>query len=99
MIDEVTAIATIPAVLALVTIAKDTGMPPKLSPILAVVLGIVLQTLQALTFEHINSLDALYPVLAHGLILGLSASGLYDGAKLISPTPEYTARHAKEESL
>ena len=42
--DAVTALATAPAVLALVTLAKDLGVPSKVAPALAVVLGIGLST-------------------------------------------------------
>lgn len=38
--EPVTAIATVPAVLALVTLAKDLGMPSRLAPVLALVLGV-----------------------------------------------------------
>ena len=43
--EPVTAIPTVPAVLALVTLAKDLGMPSRLAPVLALVLGVVLTLL------------------------------------------------------
>lgn len=75
-------LATVPAVLGLVTIAKDLGLPAKYSPLMAIGVGIVLSVFDVVsrggTFAH----DAPQAV-ATGLILGLSASGLYDGARAI----------------
>lgn len=78
--DAITAVATVPAVIALATIAKDMGFPVRLVPLLSIVFGVALQTLQALT---LGGVDNWYEVLSLGLILGLSASGLYDGAKAV----------------
>lgn len=78
--DAITAVATVPAVIALATIAKDMGFPSRLVPLLSIVFGVALQTLQALT---LGGVDNWYKVLSMGLILGLSASGLYDGAKAV----------------
>ena len=78
--DTITAIATVPAVIALATIAKDMGFPVKLVPLLSIAFGVALQALQAMT---LGGVDNWYEILAMGLILGLSASGLYDGAKAV----------------
>lgn len=78
--DAITTIATVPAVIALATIAKDIGFPTRLVPLLSIGFGVALQTLQALT---LGGVDNWYEVLSLGLILGLSASGLYDGAKAV----------------
>lgn len=84
--DTVTTLATVPAVIALVTLAKNLGLPTKLSPLLAVVLGVALSLFSALA---LGTFDNYYEPVAMGLILGLSASGLYDGAKAIgNKTPE-----------
>lgn len=82
--EPVTAIATVPAVLALVTLAKDLGMPSRLAPVLALVLGVALTLLHTLGLGEGITTHNVYGLITSGLILGLSASGLYDGAKLIS---------------
>lgn len=81
--EPVTAIATVPAVLALVTLAKDLGMPSRLAPVLALVLGVVLTLLHTLGLGEGITTHTIWGLIASGLILGLSASGVYDGAKLI----------------
>lgn len=82
--EPVTAIATVPAVLALVTLAKDLGMPSRLAPGLALVLGVVLTLLHTLGLGEGITTHNVYGLITSGMILGLSASGLYDGSKLIS---------------
>lgn len=79
----ITTLATIPAIIALVNLSKELGLPPKLSPLLAIVLGILLSLLEALTLNS-GSLASWYEPVSLGIILGLSASGLYDGARIIS---------------
>lgn len=72
-----TTLATAPAVLALVTLAKDQGMPKKLAAPLAVVLGVILAVA-----DHALGGTGAYAALADGLLLGLGAAGLYDAARL-----------------
>lgn len=81
MIDIIT-IASIPAILALVNLAKNFGVTGKWSSLLAVVLGIALQVADATMGTEPVALTAqgLYPAVGAGLILGLSAAGLYDVA-------------------
>lgn len=81
--EPVTAIATVPAVLALVTLAKDLGLPSRIAPLLAIVLGVVLTVLQAAAMNGGLTTADIFTVISSGVILGLSASGLYDGAKLV----------------
>lgn len=74
---NVTAIATAPAVLALVTLARDLGLPKRLAAPLAVVLGVVLAVA-----DHALGSSGAYAAVADGLLLGLGAAGLYDAARL-----------------
>lgn len=67
--NEIIAIALI---LSLVQVAKGLGLPTKLAPVLAIVLGLAL----ALGFNGI-----LRDNIIAGLIWGLSASGLWSGTK------------------
>ena len=76
-------IATVPAVLALVTLVKDLGMPSRLAPVLALALGVVLTLLHTLSTGDSITTHTIWGLITSGLILGLSASGVYDGAKLI----------------
>ena len=70
-------LATAPAVLALVTLAKDLGLPTRLAALAAVVLGVILAVA-----DHVLAGSGIYAAGASGLLLGLGASGLYDAARL-----------------
>ena len=97
MITVVT-IATIPAIIALVTIAKDLGMPPRLSPLLAIVLGIALSLFDGFIQGTVFDVAGALAVSGTGLILGLSASGLYDGASAVGKAQAKYGRHGAVES-
>lgn len=81
--DAVLTIATVPAILALVQLAKDLGLNGKGATVLAVVLGVLLNV--AVTFL---SQEVWFQAVAGGLLLGLSAAGVYDAAKLSATKPE-----------
>ena len=70
--DTITTLATPLAVIALVTIAKDLGLPSRLGSILALVLGISIHA--AATYLD----PGLWTVISQGVILGLGGSGIYD---------------------
>ena len=72
-IETVTTIATVPAVVALVTLFKDLGLPGKFAPLMAVALGVVLSVFSALS---VGAVTDWYEPVAMGIILGLSAAGL-----------------------
>ena len=72
---EITTLATPLAVLALVELAKSLGLSGKAATALAVALGVIL----AVT-DHLLSGSAAYGAVVQGLILGLSAAGLWDAA-------------------
>lgn len=79
----VTAIATPAAVVAIITVAKDLGLPAKVSPLLAVTAGILLNLLD----RAVNGALTQHMILAsisQGLILGLTACGVYDIAKTVT---------------
>lgn len=83
--DIVTTIATVPAVIALVTLAKDLGLPSRLSPLLAVVLGVAVAMFDLFATGSVLGTQNILQTIGTGIILGLSASGLYDGARVLSP--------------
>lgn len=76
MTTEIVTIASIPAILALTNLAKSLGLSGKTSALLAVVLGIALAVAQ---YELAGY--GWYQAAAQGMILGLSAAGLYDVSK------------------
>lgn len=79
----VTAIATPAAVVAIITVAKDLGLPAKVSPLLAVTAGILLNLLDSAVSGVLTQHTVLAGV-SQGLILGLTACGVYDIAKTVT---------------
>lgn len=68
-------------VIGLVKLAQQTGMPVKFAPALSVGLGIA----TGIVMAYQNGQSALAGVVA-GIVVGLSASGLYDLGKKDSST-------------
>lgn len=66
------ALSLIPLITALVQVAKQSGLSSKYAPYLSISLGIILSTLVVPETKDI---------ILGGLVLGLSASGLYSGTK------------------
>ncbi len=67
-------VALIPIIIGLVEILKGIGLPKKLMPFISVILGL------AAGIFYVYPLDLKGGIIV-GLMLGLSASGLYSGAK------------------
>ena len=78
--DTAATLATPAAVLALVTLARDLGLPARLAALTAVVLGVALSLA-----DHALAGTGAYSAAPTGLVLGLAAAGLYDTARLVSP--------------
>ena len=64
---------TVPAIVALTNLAKRTGLPASLAPLVSVLVGVAVACGDAYSTGS-GYLDAV----ARGIILGLTASGLYD---------------------
>lgn len=64
---------TVPAIVALTNLAKRTGLPSKWAPLVSVLVGVAVACGDAYSTGS-GYLDAV----ARGIILGLTASGLYD---------------------
>lgn len=64
---------TVPAIVALTNLAKRTGLPASLAPLVSVLVGVAVACGDAYS-TGAGYLDAA----ARGIILGLTASGLYD---------------------
>lgn len=97
--ETIVTIASIPAILALVQLAKSFGVTGKWSTLLAVVLGVVLQVADYAALGGPNDMAGWYQAVAIGLILGLSAAGLYDAAKTASGPPAPDAGLVTVESV
>lgn len=78
MIDLVTGIATVPAIVALVNAAKRTGLPDRFALVLAILLGIGLNLAVWAWADY-----GWFTAASSGLMLGLGAAGLYD----LTPAP------------
>ena len=72
-------LATIPAILGLVNLAKQFGIAGRWSALLAVLIGVLIAVAEYLTSaDELATAAGIYGAVATGLILGLSAAGLYD---------------------
>lgn len=85
----VVTLVTVPAILGLVTVARDLGMPAKLAPVTAAIVGTGLGVA-----EQMLGGSPVFQAGAGGLLVGLAATGLYDTAKLAGGQSE--ARRAIE---
>ena len=77
--DAIMTIASVPAIVALVNLAKSLGLNGKLSALVAVVLGVCLNVA---TVAAAGS--PIFEAASQGLLLGLAAAGLYD----LTPKPK-----------
>jgi len=66
-------IAVVPLIIGLVQLAKRAGLKAKYSPFVAVLLGVI--------FGVFYFSDSIKEGILIGLVIGLSASGLYSGSK------------------
>ena len=77
--DPIITLATVPAVVALVNLAKAFGISGKWSALLAVTLGVGISL--ATTYADADVVRTV----SDGLILGLGAAGVYDVANTSAP--------------
>ena len=77
----VTSIATVAVVLALVNVAKEFGVKGKWATLLAVFFGIILSVLEYVFTADVVTMQGLYQAFAVGLLIGLTAAGVYDVSK------------------
>ena len=79
MTAAIVTLATIPAILGLVNLAKQFGIVGRWSALLAVLLGVLIAVVEYLTgADVLVTAGGVYSAVATGVILGLSAAGLYD---------------------
>jgi hypothetical protein len=67
-------VVAIPVVLGLVSVAKISGLPERWAALSSVVLGLIVATLLGFS-------GGWKEIVLAGIVLGLSASGLYSGSK------------------
>ena len=77
----VTSIATVAVVLALVNVAKEFGVKGKWATLVAVLLGLTLSILEYAFTADLVTPQGIYQAAAVGLIMGLTAAGVYDVSK------------------
>ncbi len=77
--DPLTTILSVPAVLAIVQLLKDIGLPAKFGLLAALVVPV---TLQVLSLQFGGS--DLFERIISGLLIGLAAAGVFDAAKTAS---------------
>lgn len=79
-IDTIGGILIVPLIVGVVQVAKQTGLPDRWAPLLALVLGIAIGV--AWTAASVTALPLDWLVgLLRGATWGLAASGLYSGAR------------------
>jgi hypothetical protein len=80
----------VPAIVGLTQVAKDTGLPARFAPLVAVLIGAAagLAQLEQGKLPWI-------PAIALGIVFGLSACGLYDTAKNVIPNLTFTKKPAQ----
>ena len=71
--DSLVAVATVPTVVALVNVCKRAGLPAHFCPVVAVGFGLICQLLLWLATG-----GSFWVAIVSGVLLGLSASGVYD---------------------
>lgn len=90
---ETTVLLSVPAIIALTTLGKKLGVRGQWSMLVAVILGGGLAAAQ-----YYLGGDPAYERISHGILLGLSAAGLFDTAKAtglrLHPEVEATATTA-----
>ena len=72
MSETIVTLATVPAILALVNLAKTLGLSGRWSALVAVLLGV------GISLAEIYAPATLWQGIAGGVLLGLGAAGLYD---------------------
>lgn len=79
--EAITTLATAPAIIALVNLAKKLGLSKQYALVLAVVLGVALAVA-----DYALAGSGIYQAASSGLLLGLGAAGVYDIATFSKPT-------------
>jgi hypothetical protein len=73
--------ATIPLIVGLIQVAKYTGLPVRLAPVLALVLGVAAGTLSVYSTTPAHAAVSWPAGVVLGLSFGLAAAGFYEISK------------------
>ena len=79
--DPLVTVLSVPAIVAIVTVIKSLGVAGKYSLVAAIAVAVVLNVIN---YEF--AANGLYEAVINGLLVGLSAAGVYDVAKTAAPT-------------
>lgn len=92
--ENITLLASIPAIMAAVEMLKSQGLPAKRAPLISLAVGLVFSLI---AFIGLNvgqyTVQEFVAALAYGILAGLSASGFYDGARLAGGHGERGRHH------
>ena len=98
--DTIVLLASVPAIVAVVNLAKRLGLSGEVSLVLAVALGVAFAV-----GDHLWGATGWYEAASSGLILGLGAAGLYDVTAPHATTDgasevvtEATGRHRRSQA-
>jgi uncharacterized membrane protein (DUF441 family) len=80
------AVVVVPLILAVVQAFKMTGLPSKWAPMVSIGMGIVVAFFASNGLENLE--QNFGTIILHGVIYGLSASGLYSGTKTMAHAPK-----------
>jgi hypothetical protein len=81
-------ISAIPAIVGLVQVVKDLGMPANFAPLAAVLFGLLAGFAQLYAGQL-----AWIPAAVTGVALGLSAVGLYSGARTVAANVTFLSKN------
>jgi len=81
--DTLNTVLSVPAVVAIVELLKSFGVSGKWALAAAVLVAVALNVA-----AYLWSTSGLYAAIVAGILLGLSAAGLYDVAKTAAPAKE-----------
>lgn len=84
-------------IVGLVQLIKNAGLPDRLAPAIAVLIGLALTTGYTLAYTVDVGGPNIFESIVNGIILGLSASGLYSGVQTAVKGPTILREKDTEE--
>lgn len=81
----------VPIIVGISQVVKNTGFPPRFIPALNLIIGIAISFL---SFPELNVSE----IIIQGLVVGLSAGGIYDQTKNLQPVFKKQEIEIEDES-